>query len=213
MKKILLATLILSLALVEGVCASPKEDVKKGNLLYNDKKYDEAVRAYNEALSKRPDSGIANLNLGAALYKKGSYDRAIDSFNRTIASGGGRFVSIADYNIGNAQYKLGNLKEASDVKRAKELYEMALKFYKRSMELDPRDKDTKFNYEFVENRLKNLSQTQKKEEEKKDKNEEKKEDNKKDKSQDQDKSAGGGGGGQGEEKKKEEEKKKTGKSG
>ena len=63
-------------------------------------------------------------------------------------------------NIGNAYYRRG-------------VPETALEFYKRSMDLDPKDMDAKFNYEFVQNRVKELkdkeerTESQQKQQEKK----------------------------------------------
>ena len=61
-------TVFLSVLIVVKIAhALLKDDVKKGNTLYNNKKYNEAIKSYESALTNHPDSGIANLNYGAAL--------------------------------------------------------------------------------------------------------------------------------------------------
>ena len=157
--KIITVSIILSLGIFAiPAFASVKDDVKKGNLLYNDKRYADAAKKYEEALSQEPSAGIASLNLGAAKYKENGYNAAIEKFNNAIASGNADLIPAADYNIGNAQYRMGAAVENSDIKKAGEFYETALKFYKRSMDLNPSDKDAKFNYEFVEKKLNELAE-------------------------------------------------------
>lgn len=149
----------LTMIFANAVSASVKEDVKDGNLLYNNKQYDAAMKKYKSALAKKPSSGIANFDLGTALYKEKSYYNAIESFNKTLASGQADLIEAADYNIGNCQYRIGAAKGSSDIKKVKEQYEMALKYYKRAIDLNPKDKDAKFNYEFVTKRLSELKES------------------------------------------------------
>lgn len=188
--------------------ATLKEDVKKGNILYNTKKYAEAAKLYEGALSKEAKNGIASFDLGAAKYKEESYLGAIEKFNAAIASGQPKLIQASDYNIGNAEYRIGNLKEKGSFDEAKERYGTALKFYKRAMDLNPYDKDAKFNYEFVEKKLNELAKIYqfKKDEKQKDKKKDEKKDQNQDKNKDQpqqDKNQGGGGQGGGSDKDKE----------
>ena len=132
MRRIIIGLILVSVFSMPAF-ASVKEDVKKGNLLYNSKKYSDAAKAYQEALSQDPASGIASLNLGAAKYKENGYSAAIERFNNAIASGDIDLIPASDYNIGNAQYRMGAALENSNVKKAGEYYETALKFYKRSI--------------------------------------------------------------------------------
>ena len=47
-----------------------RNTIRKGNGLFNDKKYTEAEIEYRKALEANPSSEIATYNLGAALYKQ-----------------------------------------------------------------------------------------------------------------------------------------------
>jgi tetratricopeptide (TPR) repeat protein len=100
--------------------ASTTEDVKKGNLLYNEKKYSEAVKIYDRGLDSRPDDVMLRFNKGDALYKNGSYSAAIESYNKAIAQGKAWILADADYNIGNSNYKIGAQQAKSDMQKAKE---------------------------------------------------------------------------------------------
>ena len=145
------AVIALSVILAHPAYAEFKEDVKGGNILYNAEKYGEAAKMYESAARDRPGSAMANFNLGAALYREKSYEKAISSYNRAIALQETDIVQKSDYNIGNAHYRKGD-KDA------------ALQFYKRAIDLNPDDRDAKFNYEFLQIKIYQM----KKDDEKKD---------------------------------------------
>ena len=227
-KKISIAIILLSVIFAKSALASVKDDVKKGNLLYNKNNYTDAAKLYEKAASQDPSSGIGSFNLGLAKYKVGGYKAAIEKFNNAIASGKTGQIPAADYNIANAQYRLGSAAEKADInpvrngisngiKKAKEFYETALKFYKRSIDLNPDDKDAKFNYEFVEKKMNELAekyQMKKDEEKNKDKkDQEDKGKEGKDKGKEGENKGKEEKGKQQEEKKQEENKKEEGKQG
>jgi len=136
--------------------ASTAKVVKEGNNLYHQVKYDEAIEKYNKARAESPDSDIVNFNLGAALYKKGRYQQAVEAFSKALNKGNKEMKEKAMYNIANSKYKLGNYQEDTYPSSAVSLYRESLDYYKRAMELDKNDKDAKHNHEFVEKKLKEL---------------------------------------------------------
>ena len=144
-------------ALTQNVfAASSSRAVARGNRLYEEEKFDEAIEKYNEALINLPDSEIINFDIGAACYKKGDYDKAIDSFTKSLTTDSPEIESKANYNIGNIKYRQGQLKENTDLESTISIYRESLDYYKRALELDEDAKDAKFNHEFVEKRIKML---------------------------------------------------------
>lgn len=139
--------------------------VKNANKLYKSKKYDNALKEYNKALTKSPDSAIINFNIGAAQYKKGDYEKALNSFTKALTSENRKLEAKANYNIGNCKYKQAALKENTDLASAVSLLRDSLDYYKRAIELDEESKDAKFNHEFVEKKLKVLLDKLKKQKE------------------------------------------------
>ena len=103
----LIMVIIILMAAAGELFAATSADVKSGNLLYNNKKFDEAIKIYDTALEKKPDSGILRFNKADALYKKEDYSGAIGSFNKALASGDQGIRRSADYNIGNSYYRVG----------------------------------------------------------------------------------------------------------
>ena len=141
--------------------------INKANKLYDQKKYDEAIKLYNQAQIKLPDAAEINYNIGAAQYKKGDYASAMSFFEKATASRDKILESKANFNIGNAKYKLGKLKENTDLKETVSLLRQSLDYYKRAIELDLKDEDAKINHELVEKELKILLDKLKQEQEKK----------------------------------------------
>ena len=54
-------------------------DVNKGNEFYQKNRYEDALKRYEKARDKAPDSDIINYNLGTTQYKLGDYKKAEDS--------------------------------------------------------------------------------------------------------------------------------------
>jgi len=136
--------------------------VKEANQLYNKGDYDEALKEYDEAESALPDSEIVKFGKGAVLYKKREYDKASESFLKALVAKEPGLEAKANYNIGNSKYKAGRMMGADKQGTVIRIYKEALDYYKRAMELDQKDEDAKFNYEFVQKELKALEEKQKK---------------------------------------------------
>jgi Ca-activated chloride channel family protein len=142
--------------------ASPAKAVSEGNKLYHQKKYDDAIKKYDEAKAESPDSDIVNFNLGTALYKKGSYQEAVDAFTKAAETKDKKLEAKTIYNIANSKYKLGSLKDNTDPNSAAGLYRESLDYYNRTLELDKNDNDARYNHDFVERKLKALLEKLKK---------------------------------------------------
>lgn len=155
---IILITLSV-LAAVNSTCFAAsiaKKKVKEANRLYKQGKFDEALQKYNDANIALPDSDIVNFNMGAALYKKEDYQKAIDFFTKALTSEDKKLEADALYNLGNCKYKLGKLKENTDLSSTVGLLRESLDYYKRAVEIDQKNTDARFNHEYVERELKVL---------------------------------------------------------
>lgn len=133
-----------------------KKNVKEANRLYQKGKLDEALQKYNDASVTLPDSDVVNFNIGTALYKKEDYRKAIDAFTKALTSEDKKLEADALYNLGNCKYKLGKLKENTDLSTTVALLRESLDYYKRAVEIDQKNTDARFNHEFVEKELKVL---------------------------------------------------------
>ena len=65
----------------------PKEvldKLDKGNILYDEKKYPEALIVYTKILETYPDVYLTYINIGNCYYDLGKYDKAIESYQKVL---------------------------------------------------------------------------------------------------------------------------------
>ena len=58
--------------------------IEKGNNLYDQEKYEEAIKCYDKALRIDPKNTHAWNNKGIALYGQGNYAVALECFDRAL---------------------------------------------------------------------------------------------------------------------------------
>ncbi len=136
---------LIALMLFGSVFAdSIRGKVKKGNELYQEGKYEQALAAYQDALLDDPLNEIALFNQGNAYYKLKKYKEAIETYQKVVGSENLQLSAKAFYNIGNARFQQNKLKESIEA-------------YKKSLELNPDDIDAKYNLELARAKLKELA--------------------------------------------------------
>jgi len=158
MKKLLFSAIIVFIFCQTALAASTAGIVEAGNRQYKKQNYTGALKMYEQALLKQPDSALINYNSGTALYKDKKYKEANTFFERSLATEDKALEAGANYNLGNSKYMLGLSRENSDLSGAVQLLEGALNNYKRTMEITPGDQDVKVNYKIVEDKLKELKE-------------------------------------------------------
>ena len=144
---------------------------KKGIKAFNEQKYDESTKHFEEAVIERPDSPELKFNLGTALSEQNEWEKALSQLG--AATQGLKTDSqkaAAHYNAGNTLFVSGNTEEA-------------IKEYKKAVKLDQSSEDIRHNLEVAVRKLQNQKNQQQTEKENKDgKNKEKNEDEKEDSS-------------------------------
>ncbi|MCX6358108.1 MAG: tetratricopeptide repeat protein [Candidatus Aureabacteria bacterium] len=146
----------------------------QGNELYKRGDYEGALKKYTEATTESPGTPELYYNIGDALYNLSKFKEASELFNKVAPAGDQALRSRSLYNMGNARYRIW--KPGEDTSALKE----AAEAYVKSLEANPRDRDAKYNLEYV---LKQIKQQEKKQEQQqkdqKNKEQEKKEQEKK----------------------------------
>jgi len=184
----LLITCLFSLI---GVAQKEKMVLRDGNDSYHGGKPMEAANYYKKSLKEKQDYYKANFNLGDAYYKTADliktgklktpnprmtpdsaanlvYDQAAEQFEVVAKS-----VSNAD-TIQKAWHNYGN------AKLMQKSYEDAILGYKKSLKLNPKDEDTRYNLAYAQKKLAEQQKNQKKDD-KKDQDKKDKKDDQKDK--------------------------------
>lgn len=150
-----------------------RKDVREGNELYNQLKFEEAEISYKKALDKNPNYAKASYNLGNTIYQQNKNKEAI--FQYDLAD------KIAPNKMSKAEifHNMGNsfMKEKQ--------YDKAVDAYKNSMRNNSKDEETRYNLAMAQKLLKNQQDKDNKD------NKDKKDDNKDDKNKDQKDKEGG----------------------
>src|SRR5829696_3971712 len=84
--------------------------LETANILFNQKKYDEAIPYFDKALQVEPNYTDALVNKGGALNNLGKYDEAIQSYDKALQIDPN--FTRALINKGNALSDLGRYDEA-----------------------------------------------------------------------------------------------------
>ena len=138
---ILLAALLAAVSAL-GQQMPERREVRKGNRLYNKSEYQQSIERYGRALMLDPASFEATYNLGNALSKAEMYDKAEQMQNRAAADTLRSDTERAEayYNLGNTQFR-------------QKKYREALESNKRSLLLNPDDREAKYNYAYTKHLL------------------------------------------------------------
>ena len=136
-----------------------RDAITEGNRLFHAGQFEEALTHYGQVLVDDPDSPLLNFNMGAAHYKAGNYDAALSSLARVPGEDDAQpRTARTAYNLGNTQYQIGAAAEAAQPQAALEAYTAAQAAYRRTLGLDPSDRDAKFNYELVAKKIEQLKE-------------------------------------------------------
>ena len=61
-----------------------KEDLREGNKLFNEEKYEEAVEAYKHVVEESPDTYIIYMNIGNCYFQMEKYDQAEEYYKKVL---------------------------------------------------------------------------------------------------------------------------------
>jgi tetratricopeptide (TPR) repeat protein len=129
--------LLLALAWPASVLADPAaRKNNEGNHLYEQKKYDEALKQYVDAQASRPGAPELHYNIGNVLFRKKEYDKAVEEYMRAQAAHDPVLSQAALYNRGNALMAQGHPEDA-------------IQAYVQALRVRPDDTDTKRNLELA----------------------------------------------------------------
>lgn len=168
----------------------------KGMTHYQSQEYEAAQEYYESVLMDNGNNSQAQFGRGSSAFQRGDMETAKHGFEQSLKSHDVQLQSKAMYNLGNTFFK-------------SEKKEEALAFYRKALELNPEDKDAKYNYEFLKYQEKPPEDQQKQEQDQsKDKEENKEEDKQEEEKEKQEQEDKKDQEQQEEEEKEEEEKEK-----
>jgi len=117
----------------------------RGNRLYEKRKYEEAEKAYLSAQGDDPGRAEVLYNLGNSLIRQKKYREGKQALGQAVRKGDKGIQEKGWYNTGNALFSMGNYKESAEA-------------FIEALELNPSDKDAKYNLELALLKLKQQEQ-------------------------------------------------------
>jgi Ca-activated chloride channel family protein len=142
----LLAGLLLLGASADSARADPAASKNnEGNRLYEQKRFDEALKMYTDAQASRPGAPELHYNIGNVLYRKGEFDKALEEYLRAQGASGPALSQASIYNRANALLQQGKVQDAVNA-------------YVQALRSRPDDADAKRNLEIALRRLKEQQQ-------------------------------------------------------
>jgi Ca-activated chloride channel homolog len=149
----LILSIMMSFTLVKA--QQTKSHFRKGNELYKEGKYNEAEIEYRKGLSRQPGSWTGNYNLANSLYKQKRFEEAsaiLDSLAPNATADAQK--ATVYHNLGNAYL------ENKD-------YQKSVDAYKKSLKINPKDEDTRYNLSYALKKLQQQQQQQNQQQQKK----------------------------------------------
>ena len=171
--------LLLYILLTVSLAVSAQEKDKTlpdANEEYKQNKFVDAEANYRISESKFPGRGIASYNLGNTIYRQNQASEAKLAYAKALKNAKTRPDKHKAYhNLGNVFMKEKD-------------YTQAVEAYKQALRNDPTDDETRYNYAYAKQKLKeNPPKNDKNKDKNKDKDKDKNKDKDKDKNKDQDK--------------------------
>ncbi len=135
------------LGLVLFTTAAAFGGVERGNRLFRDGRYEEAVQAYRAALEDGTDTPVLHYNLGTALLRLGRYDEAEAELRAALKAVEPATREDVYYNLGSRF--LEDARRSPQAESAGPLYDAAVEAYRQALRLSPGDAAAKWNYELA----------------------------------------------------------------
>lgn len=156
----LLFVILFSIALKESCGDEVYTKNQKANKLFSEGKYEEALKLYEDALLLSPADKALKMNKGSALYRLDDYQKAQEEYLEALTHEDKKIRANAHYNLGNILFREGEQMYKSGNPQANEKFKNALEHYIQSLDLNPNDKDAKWNLQLAHQMIQELDQDQ-----------------------------------------------------
>ncbi|MFH0731811.1 MAG: tetratricopeptide repeat protein, partial [Candidatus Omnitrophota bacterium] len=144
-------------------CAFNIMDLEKANALLRMKQFEKAQEKYDEIIENSTNAyyvAAANFNKAVSLYTEAEYQEATEYFIKAMATEDPYMEQKANYNIGNCKYKQSVECEEANLEASIQFCGEGLYFYKKAIDLNPKDRDAEYNYLACQKRIEELEKKQ-----------------------------------------------------
>lgn len=131
------AGILLCLLAASIARADVREDVRRGNQLVKQGKFEEARRAFESAQIDAPEDAFLPYNIAATHYLEGNFEEAKKSYEKAwIMTEDPALKARIAYNLGHVMFHAGDR-------------DGAVEQFKKALRIDPKDVDAKYNIEYI----------------------------------------------------------------
>ncbi len=138
--------IIFSFLIIAGFCSTGIAGEDKGLQNYRNRQFEKA-RGYYESILTKGENPSASFGLGTSAFQQGDVETAVQAFDDVLEGQNNKLKAKSYYNMGNILHQQQRMDES-------------LAFFKKSLELDPRDNDAKANYELIKYLMQQQEQQQ-----------------------------------------------------
>ena len=160
-----MACLVLALATVARA-DSAREALRRGNRLFGDSKYTDAINKYNEALVEQPQALEPKFNKADGYYRMDDLGPAMDLYQEVAAgSKDMALVAKAKYNLGNCLFQRGSKQRDSDLQKAVDDMKTSITYWRQVLDINPKNEKAARNIEVARLTIKDIMDQLKKQQE------------------------------------------------
>jgi len=131
---------------IKGLTALASDDLSskmfdQGNQLLTEEKYDEAIKVFEEFLTKYPELYQVHLNIGTCYLKKGELDKAESEFKMVLD----KVKEVSGDYKKDAATSVRGLSALGEIAIKKQDFETAKKYFSEGLEVSPQDEVAAYN--------------------------------------------------------------------
>ena len=146
--KIILRMLLILVMVQTAFADSATISTSRGNQLYEQGKFDEAIGKYDQALVDRPEALEPKFNKANSYYRLDDLGEAVNLYREVAAeSKDMKLVTKAKYNLGNCSFQQGSKQRDSNLQKAIEELETAIGHWRAVLDIEPENKKAAKNIE------------------------------------------------------------------
>lgn len=156
----------ISFLSVSVIAGASRTSVKNGNQAYSQGKWDEALKAFENASVDAPESPVIDYNKGTVYFKKGEFQKAFEYFQKAALSTKDlKLEARCKFNSGNCAFMESERQSDSDLEKSLNECKNAIQHYQDALRIDPEFQDARENIEVVRLVMKSILDEQKKQQE------------------------------------------------
>jgi Mg-chelatase subunit ChlI len=155
--KTLLLFLLVSFAFQTAFAGLAQESTGRGNRLYEQGEFDEAIKQYDQALVDSPQALEPRFNKANSYYRLDDLGGAMNLYRQAAAeSKDMKLVTRAKYNLGNCWFQQGSKQRDSNLQKAIEDMETAIGCWRGVLDIDPENQKAAKNIEVARLTIKDI---------------------------------------------------------